>query len=202
MANDTYVFGSMIVCRNSGYDYLISRQRSIHEKNDRPWLFEVELGEYSCMDPDISACLTIVRQIGYSSISLVDYLTRTLYDFDLQNLVQTNRQTNKRRHILPAPSKYTKIDDDPNAPNDFVCPITKELMTDPVITADGHTYERSAIEETFVAMNTKSPLTGKQLITCRLYPNITLRNLIHNYLQENTGGGVNINGSKKAKITR
>ena len=28
----------------------------------------------------------------------------------------------------------------------FVCPITEELMDDPVIASDGYTYERAAIE--------------------------------------------------------
>ena len=183
-ANDTYVFGSMIACRSSGCDQLISRQSSAREKsNTKPWLFEVEVGEYGYMNSDISACLTIVRQIGYLKITLVDHLTRTLYDFDLDDLVQINRHTNKKRHILPAPLAYVKIDDDPTAPDEFICPITKELMTDPVTTADGHTYERSAIEETFVAINTKSPLTGKQLISGRLYPNIALKNMIQNHVQ-------------------
>ena len=30
-------------------------------------------------------------------------------------------------------------------PNIFVCPITQELMQDPVIAIDGHTYEKTAI---------------------------------------------------------
>jgi len=31
-------------------------------------------------------------------------------------------------------------------PDDLICPITQELMNNPVIAADGHTYERVAIE--------------------------------------------------------
>uniref|UniRef100_A0A1I8FTJ6 U-box domain-containing protein n=1 Tax=Macrostomum lignano TaxID=282301 RepID=A0A1I8FTJ6_9PLAT len=33
----------------------------------------------------------------------------------------------------------------------FVCPVTREVMLDPVIAADGHTYERSAIETWFAS---------------------------------------------------
>ena len=29
----------------------------------------------------------------------------------------------------------------------FICPITGDIMKDPVIGSDGHTYERSAIEQ-------------------------------------------------------
>jgi SUMO ligase MMS21 Smc5/6 complex component len=31
--------------------------------------------------------------------------------------------------------------------DEMVCPITFKIMEDPVIAADGHTYERSAIQE-------------------------------------------------------
>jgi hypothetical protein len=34
-------------------------------------------------------------------------------------------------------------------PNEFFCPITLELMRDPVLAKDGHTYERNAIEGWF-----------------------------------------------------
>ena len=32
----------------------------------------------------------------------------------------------------------------------FLCPITQEVMTDPVLTSDGYTYERDAIEHWYV----------------------------------------------------
>jgi hypothetical protein len=44
-------------------------------------------------------------------------------------------------------------------PEDFKCPIsvTDELMKDPVVAADGHTYERAAIEEWFNNGHTNEP---------------------------------------------
>lgn len=33
-----------------------------------------------------------------------------------------------------------------SVPNEYLCPITMEIMVDPVIAMDGHTYERVAIE--------------------------------------------------------
>ena len=32
-------------------------------------------------------------------------------------------------------------------PDDYMCPITTEIMTEPVTTVDGFTYERTAITE-------------------------------------------------------
>eukprot|EP00908_Phaeocystis_cordata_P024641 Transcript_7100.p6 GENE.Transcript_7100~~Transcript_7100.p6 ORF type:complete len:128 (+),score=12.86 Transcript_7100:2494-2877(+) len=33
----------------------------------------------------------------------------------------------------------------------FLCPITQEVMTDPVITSDGHTYERDGVTPTCIS---------------------------------------------------
>lgn len=64
-------------------------------------------------------------------------------------------------------------------PAQFLCPITGELMEDPVTTADGHTFERLAIERWLQAHDT-SPMTGARLIHTQLAPAIALRQLIAN----------------------
>ena len=38
------------------------------------------------------------------------------------------------------------LEPDQNLRDEFACPITYELIHDPVIAADGHTYDRSAIQ--------------------------------------------------------
>jgi len=66
-------------------------------------------------------------------------------------------------------------------PNEFYCPITFGLMTDPVIAEDGHTYEREAIEQWFVNHST-SPKTNLPLVSTNLIANIALRNTIRDML--------------------
>lgn len=66
----------------------------------------------------------------------------------------------------------------------YYCPITCLPMIDPVIGTDGHTYEKSAIEE-WLKKNHTSPITRQQMIRTELTPNIALRNIIHEYLVEN-----------------
>ena len=61
--------------------------------------------------------------------------------------------------------------------NEYKCPITAEIMTDPVCTADGFTYERTAITE-WLRSNDTSPSTGAKLTCKRLIPNITVRCLL------------------------
>lgn len=65
-------------------------------------------------------------------------------------------------------------------PNGYECPITGELMVDPVVAADGHTYERAAIEEWFRAHAT-SPLTRATLSCRTLLPNFALKKAISEF---------------------
>ena len=53
-----------------------------------------------------------------------------------------------------------------------------EVMRDPVITADGQTYERAEIGSWFALGNRTNPLTGAELPSTNLLPNIALRNAI------------------------
>ncbi|KAK9829275.1 hypothetical protein WJX72_004913 [[Myrmecia] bisecta] len=65
--------------------------------------------------------------------------------------------------------------------DDLCCPITMEMYRDPVIAADGHTYERLSIEE-WLADNDTSPLTGATLEHKILIPNFALNRLVHSHL--------------------
>ena len=73
------------------------------------------------------------------------------------------------------------ISDDGSAtPMEMICPISHEIMNDPVLCSDGQTYDRSSIEEWIRSCNddVKSPLTGKKLESINLVPNHALRSLI------------------------
>ncbi len=50
-------------------------------------------------------------------------------------------------------------------------------MVEPVIAADGHTYEKAAIES-WLQHNTTSPVTGDFLAHARVVPNVLIRTLI------------------------
>uniref|UniRef100_A0A3B4F1W1 WD repeat, SAM and U-box domain-containing protein 1 n=1 Tax=Pundamilia nyererei TaxID=303518 RepID=A0A3B4F1W1_9CICH len=61
------------------------------------------------------------------------------------------------------------------APDEFMCPITRELMKDPVIAADGYSYERESIESWIRGKNKTSPMTNLPLQTTLLTPNRSLK---------------------------
>lgn len=64
-----------------------------------------------------------------------------------------------------------------NLPRSIYCPITNMPMVDPVIAADGNSYEREAITKWFKKSNA-SPCTGKKINNSILIPNHNLRNTI------------------------
>ncbi|KAH8085014.1 ubiquitin-protein transferase [Aureococcus anophagefferens] len=66
---------------------------------------------------------------------------------------------------------------------DFACPITTELMKDPVFAADGHTYERCAIALWFERKNT-SPVTNAPLRNADLIPNHAMKSMIAEFLEQ------------------
>lgn len=59
----------------------------------------------------------------------------------------------------------------------FLCPITHDVMMDPVVSADGYTYERAAIARWFETSR-KSPVTGQILPHTDLVPNHSVRTLL------------------------
>lgn len=63
------------------------------------------------------------------------------------------------------------------APSQYDCPISYELMDDPVIAPDGHTYERTVIEG-MIDRNAPSPFTREAMTKESLRPNHALRELI------------------------
>lgn len=70
-------------------------------------------------------------------------------------------------------SKYDEVNFNPN----FYCPITDELMVDPVIDHEGNSYERSAIEA-WLKRNPTSPITRVDMSISDLTPNRALKSAI------------------------
>ncbi|KAJ6938164.1 U-box domain-containing protein 44 isoform X1 [Populus alba x Populus x berolinensis] len=72
----------------------------------------------------------------------------------------------------------------------FVCPLTKQVMRDPVTLENGQTFEREAIEKWFKECKESGrklvcPLTQKELKSTDLNPSIALRNTIEEWTARN-----------------
>ena len=63
----------------------------------------------------------------------------------------------------------------------FSCPISLEVMREPVVLEDGFTYEKASIEGWFAAGHSTSPMTNVELASLETFPNHVLRKLIGAY---------------------
>lgn len=85
--------------------------------------------------------------------------------------------------FLASAASAAAADDEP--PKDLCCSITGELFVDPVLTVDGHTYERSAIQQWFRMGKNRSPVTNDELPNTSVFQNIRLRNVVEEYRRKN-----------------
>lgn len=67
-------------------------------------------------------------------------------------------------------------------PDEFLCPIARDIMTDPVIASDGYSYEREAIENWINTKKRTSPMTNMPLESTLITPNRTLKMAIDRWI--------------------
>jgi len=78
-----------------------------------------------------------------------------------------------------------------------ICPITQDVMREPVIDKEGNTYEKSAILE-WLKTNNKSPITRNVISASELIPN---RALIQSTSTSNNNSQDNISKCSKCNKT-
>ncbi|XP_038897885.1 U-box domain-containing protein 3 isoform X3 [Benincasa hispida] len=72
-----------------------------------------------------------------------------------------------------------------SVPSYFRCPLSLELMLDPVIVASGQTYDRSSIQKWIDSGLNICPNTHQMLTHTNLIPNYTVKAMILNWCDEN-----------------
>ncbi|KAF7090297.1 hypothetical protein CFC21_093064 [Triticum aestivum] len=79
---------------------------------------------------------------------------------------------------------FAASSDDTHTPSGFVCAISREVMHDPQIAADGFTYEAEAIRTWLDSGHDTSPMTNLKLKHCDLTPNRALHSAILEWQQQ------------------
>ncbi|KAE8686084.1 U-box domain-containing protein 3 [Hibiscus syriacus] len=69
-------------------------------------------------------------------------------------------------------------------PPHFLCPLSLELMTDPVIVASGQTYDRTSIQKWLDSGLSICPMTRQTLKHRNLIPNHTVKAMVANWCDE------------------
>lgn len=97
-------------------------------------------------------------------------------------------------------SRHSQSTSDAVVPSDFRCPISLDLMRDPVVVATGQTYDRESIKMWIESGHASCPKTGQTLAHTNLIPNLALKNLIAMWCREQkipfeiTGSKLKVNG--------
>ncbi|KAL5863831.1 hypothetical protein ACOSQ3_001345 [Xanthoceras sorbifolium] len=102
-------------------------------------------------------------------------------------LAQTNRIVDLISHIRDYMLKVERFEtvSGVTIPSYFRCPLSLELMSDPVIVASGQTYERAFIQKWLDQGLTVCPKTRQTLTHANLIPNYTVKAMIANWGEKN-----------------
>tara|TARA_B100000482_G_C12607897_1_gene297836 strand:- start:1488 stop:2900 length:1413 start_codon:yes stop_codon:yes gene_type:complete len=99
---------------------------------------------------------------------------------DIKELEEKVASVNRQSMIL---DRLQKNGIELTYPHEYVCPITQDIMNDPVVASDGHSYEREALVSFMKYGNGKSPLT-RQKLTSTIIPNINLKKRIREHAED------------------
>ncbi|OAY40756.1 E3 ubiquitin-protein ligase PUB23 [Manihot esculenta] len=90
-----------------------------------------------------------------------------------------------------------------DVPPFFLCPISLQIMKDPVTVPTGITYDRESIEKwLFSGKNETCPVTKQVISDCDLTPNLTLMRLIQSWCTLNASHGIERIPTPKPPISK
>ncbi|XP_011101441.1 U-box domain-containing protein 17 isoform X2 [Sesamum indicum] len=163
--------------RNQLYSFFVEKLRICNVKSYRD---EIEFLEEQIVnhDGDIEPTASVLN--GF--VALMRYCRFLLFRFEDEDgeLGKWKRRTTKKG-LITREIADTFI----TIPKDFCCPISLDLMQDPVIVSTGQTYERASIARWVEEGHSTCPKTGQMLVHTKLVPNRALRNLILQWCMAN-----------------
>lgn len=115
----------------------------------------------------------------YGVVALTRYARFSLFGFEEAAPPGAGKRS-AAGHLRKSSSGISQI-----VPKDFCCPISLDLMRDPVIVSTGQTYDRSSIVRWIEEGHRTCPNSGQALSHTRLVPNRSLRNLIAQWCAAN-----------------
>uniref|UniRef100_A0A2P2LV02 RING-type E3 ubiquitin transferase n=1 Tax=Rhizophora mucronata TaxID=61149 RepID=A0A2P2LV02_RHIMU len=110
------------------------------------------------------------------------FVARQLVDLGLQFCELNSRD---RPNLTPAVVRELEklhVSEERPVPHFFLCPILKEIMHDPLVAADGFTYEGEALRAWLENGRETSPMTNLKLSHLHLTPNHAIRLAIQDWL--------------------
>jgi U-box domain len=115
-----------------------------------------------------------------------EYMMTTMQESSSNNSSQTAVTAASTTSTAAAASADTSGSDLPSSPpfvpRGFRCPLSLQVMLDPVLDGEGNTYEYSAILDWLKQGHCTSPISHQPLSERMLNPNNSLREAIHEYM--------------------
>jgi len=172
--------------------------RSGYSSKGPQWLWEMDDGSYRPYSDEEAAKLHATFLADPRNEKCIVNMRGIDYVFNFQEMTQTNPTTGGARRIRPpvgAASQAMPPTPPPpspppaaaaaaaaeEAPESFCCPLSMEVMKDPVMTPAGVTYERADIEA-WVKEKGEDPQTREPVTLKDLRPNRVLKDLIDEWL--------------------
>lgn len=120
---------------------------------------------------------SILMQVRGFNIHTLNYMARDALSMKLSDNFQdmVKKRVNELVNLYAIMEQYNVQFKDYHK-----CPITQEVMLDPVFAMDGYTYERLAIEAHF-RTSKMSPATNQEMTSKTLVPNVVLATDIKTY---------------------
>lgn len=122
----------------------------------------------------------ILIQIGIGiGIGIATFLYKTFSN-------KSNSNSNNQKYYSNSNNNERQEEDEENNRveteeiQNFICPISLKVMTDPVISPQGFTFERSFITE-WIRINQTCPFTKEPLSENQLISNRNLKNVIESF---------------------
>ncbi|XP_051134514.1 U-box domain-containing protein 33-like [Andrographis paniculata] len=110
------------------------------------------------------------------------YAARRLLELGLQFSELNGRDRPELTPSLVKELEHLPFLEEQTVPSFFLCPILREIMHDPMVAADGFTYEGEALRGWLENGHETSPMTNLKLSHLNLIPNHSLRLAIQEWL--------------------
>merc|ERR1719415_502530 len=79
--------------------------------------------------------------------------------------------------------KSVKNEHNEEIPEEFICPITQDVMKNPVLFSDGFVYEKAAIEEWLISRRKTSPMTNLPMTSTKMDFQKELKDRINEFMK-------------------
>ncbi|KVH96790.1 U-box domain-containing protein 17-like [Cynara cardunculus var. scolymus] len=154
------------------HDFFVKKLGIFDAKNCRielEFLEEQILNHEDDVEPSASVLSGFVAMIRYCRFLLFGF-----EEDEVEIIMGKRFKKMKKRGLIMKEIADTFI----TIPKDFCCPISLELMMDPVVISTGQTYDRASISRWIDDGHCSCPKSGLTLVHKKLVPNRALRNLI------------------------